>query len=54
MDAYKMYMIQPQEPVLANQADVLAMRDYVRQCDLNLVGFFLTNHFRVSLPSKLC
>jgi hypothetical protein len=53
MDAYKTYTILPQEPVLAAQGDTLAMMAYVRQHDLNLVRFFLMNHFRAGLHSIL-
>jgi hypothetical protein len=53
MDAYEMYTILPAELVLANQADTLAMRAYVRQSDLSLARFFLMNHFQASLPSEL-
>jgi len=53
MDAYDSYTILPAEPALQNQADMLLMRAFVRQRDLNLARFFLLNHFRAGLPSEL-
>jgi hypothetical protein len=54
MEAYDSYTVLPTEPVLQNQADVQLMRDFVRQRDLNLVKFFLLNHFQAGLPTELC
>ena len=35
------------------QADIAAMRGYVRQRDINLAKFFLLNHFWAGLPTEL-
>jgi hypothetical protein len=53
MDADDSYTTLPTEPVLQNQVDMLLIRDYVRQQNLNLARFFLLNHFSAGLPSKL-
>jgi hypothetical protein len=55
MDAYKTYTILPIEPAhnKANQVDLFQMKAYIQQRELNLARFFLMNHFRAGLPSKL-